>query len=184
MDTEPLQPEPLQSPLPQSPFDDIKRSAGRVALSPTPVVKVLSPVGIEYLFLTILLLVAAASLTATGLLFINGQGTFSSLSFPTAALLVTVPAFGLLFLRLKKLELRRPELRSDPSKRRSTQFVQIFTFVVALVTLIGFFFALFTHWAGDAPTMSVGKAILNALTLLVVSGGILAYYWHDEHKLR
>lgn len=181
MDSEPFQSQP---PIPPKPRPDVEQSAGRIALSPTPVVRVLSPMGVEYVFLVILLLSAAAAFSGSLMLMINGQMNLDALSFPAAALLVTVPAFALLFLRLKKMELRRPELRFDPSKRRSTQFVQIFMFVVTLLTLVGFFFAIFTKLAGNAPSMSIGKAILNTLSVLVVSGGILTYYWHDEHKLR
>jgi hypothetical protein len=29
---------------------------------------------------------------------------------------------------------------------------------------------------------SLGKIVLDILVLLIIFGGILAYYWHDEHK--
>jgi hypothetical protein len=32
---------------------------------------------------------------------------------------------------------------------------------------------------GGAP---LWKAVLNTLCILAVAGGILAYYWYDEHR--
>jgi len=150
---------------------------------PVPVVKVLSPYGVEYIFLTLTLFVAAGALMGVLLLLVNGKFGFDLLSFPTAVLAVTVPTFAGLFLHLKKLELRMPSLRLDASKRFSTQTTQIVSFAVSLFTLIGFVFAIFAKLGGQG-TVSIGKAALDALAVLVVSGGVLAYYWRDEHKNR
>ncbi len=159
----------MQSPLPEQP-----------GLRPTPVVKVLSPLGVEYIFLTITLLTGATSLITALLLLINGGAHFSALAFPTAALTVTVPVFALIFLDLKKQEMRRPELKLDPSKRRSTQFTQIVAFLVSLMAIIGFVFSIFGKMSGD--NVSIWKAFLDTIFVLAVAGGILAYYWNDEHK--
>jgi hypothetical protein len=162
--------------------------AGRLALDaatgiqPVPVVKVLSPVGVEYVFLTLTLLVGAGSLIGVLLALVNGGTSFQDLSFPVASLVVTVPLFALLFLHLKKLELQNPNLALDPSKRRSTQATQILSFLVSLFTFIGFIFSIFASMSGQVGT-SAGKAALDALCVLVVSGGILWYYWRDEHKV-
>ncbi len=152
-------------------------------LRPTPVVKVLSPVGVEYVFLTVTLLVAAAALIGVLLSLVNGKTDFAVLAFPTATLTVTVPLFAALFLHLKKLEMRNPALRLDASKRRSTQFTQIAAFIVSLATLIGFVSSVFAKLGGQ-HVLPIGKAFLNTLCILVVSGGILAYYWYDEHRNR
>lgn len=152
-------------------------------LRPTPVVKVLSPVGVEYVFLTVTLLIGAASLIGVLISLVNGKTDFGVLAFPTATLTVTVPLFAALFLHLKKLEAQNPALRLDASKRRSTQFTQIAAFVVSLLTLIGFVTSVFAKLGGQS-SLSVGKAFLNSLCILVVSGGILAYYWYDEHRNR
>lgn len=152
-------------------------------LNPVPVVRVLSPVGVEYVFLAITLFVGAAALVAALISLVNGQYSFSVLSFPTAALAVTVPLFALLFLHLKKMESRIPSLKLDPSKRRTTQAIQIVSFVVNLFTLIGFIFAVFAKLGGQS-TVSIGKAALDALSILVVAGGILTYYWFNEHRDR
>ena len=150
---------------------------------PVPVVRVLSPFGIEYVFMTICLFAGAIALIAALISLVNGKTDFSVLALPAAVLLVTVPVFGFFFLRLKKLELDRPELKLDPSKRRSTQATQIVAFLTVLFTLIGFIFDIFMKIGGQGgPT--VVKAGLDGLCLLVVAGGILYYYWRDEHKQR
>lgn len=171
-------------PLPPAPNPEpVAALPSQGDIRPVPVVKVLSPIGVEYVFLTITLFVGAGSLMAVLLMLFNGITEFSALAFPVAALLVTVPLFAFLFLRLKKLELRDPSLKLDPSKRRSTQFTQVVAFLISLFTVIGFIFTLFAKMGGDSHT-SVGKAFLDMLAVLLVSGGVLAYYWLDEHKTR
>lgn len=165
--------------LPEPPSQPAQQFAD--ALRPMPVVKVLSPVGVEYVFLTLTLLVGAGSLVGALLSLVNGHADFSALAFPVAALVVTLPIFALLFLRLKKLELRNPAIRFDASKRRSTQFMQIVSFVISLLTLISFVYAVFAKLGGQT-NLSIGKAALDALCVLVVTVGILSYYWYDEHR--
>lgn len=152
-------------------------------VQPVPVVRVLSPFGIEYVFMTICLFVGAIALIAALISLVNSKTDFSVLAFPAATLLVSVPVFGFFFLRLKKLELAHPGLQLDPSKRRSTQFTQIVAFLTMLFTGIGFIFDVLMKMGGQGGP-SVGKAALDALCLLAVAGGILYYYWRDEHKQR
>ena len=155
-----------------SPFDQ--------AVQSKPVVKVLSPFGVEYVFLALSLFLGAAGLLSALLIIVNGNAGFSALAFPAAMLLVTVPIFAFLFLRLKKLEMRMPHLRLDASKRRTTQLIQILAFIAVIVGLITFVYSVFARMAGQSGT-SVGKATLDLLCVLVVAGGILAYYWREEH---
>jgi len=160
-------------------------SARTDALAPQPVVKVLSPIGVEYVFLTVTLFVAAVALASALIVLVNGAAGFASLAFPAAALIVAVPVFAAIFLHLKKLELQDPQLKLDPSKRRSTQATQIISFVVCLFTLIGFFSAAFAAMGGGSEAgVTIGKAALDSLCVLVVAGGILFYYWRDEHKTK
>jgi divalent metal cation (Fe/Co/Zn/Cd) transporter len=146
-----------------------------------PVVQVLSPRGVEYVFLTINLFTAAAGLISVLLALVNGKADFNVLAFPVALLVVSVPLFALLFLRLKKAELRDPSLRADASKRRSTQFTQVVAYLVVFFSLIGLVTAGFAKASGDFKS-SFLKVCLDVLVLVVVAGGILAYYWWDEHK--
>jgi hypothetical protein len=153
-------------------------------LAPTPVIQVFSPNGVEYVFLTLTLFVGAISLISALIALVNGAAGFASLAFPAAALIVTLPIFAVIFLHLKKRELQDPRLKLDASKRRTTQATQIISFIVCLFTLIGFFAAAFASMGGDSGGFTIGKAALDALCVLVVAGGILFYYWRDEHKTK
>ena len=90
--------------------------------------------------------------------------------------------FAFFFLRLRRAELANPALRHEASKRRFSQLTQLVAFftcffnVVALVyTLVGI--------AGGTEVDSVGKLVGSTAIILAVAGGILAYYWADEHKM-
>lgn len=148
-----------------------------------PVVQVLSPRGVEYVFLIITLFTGAIMLGALLISLINGQSGFSVLSYPLAGLIISLPVFSWLFLRLKKAELNDPSLKLDASKRRSTQFTQIVAFLVSFFTLIGFIGLLFATMGGDYKE-SLWKTILDVLVVELIAGGILFYYWRDEHQRR
>lgn len=168
-------PEPVK--LVDVPQPDLKTTL------PMPVVRVLSPVGVEYVFLTITLFVGAIALTSALVALVNSKTDFSVLAFPAAVLLVTVPLFAVIFLHLKKLETNLPAMRLDASKRRSTQFSQIASFIACLVVTIGFVFDVFSKLGGQTGP-SIVKAALDTLCVLVVAGGILVYYWRDEHRIK
>ncbi len=165
-------PKPVERPSDTSTADSLR---------PMPVVKVLSPVGVEYVFLTITLLGGAIALAASLIALVNGKTDFSVLAFPVSSLLVTVPVFAVIFLHLKKMEVANPDLKLDPSKRRSTQFTQIVAFIACLSALVGFVFDIFSKIGGQIGP-SILKAGLDVLCVLVVAGGILFYYWREEHK--
>lgn len=150
-------------------------------VAPQPVIQVLSPRGVEYVFLTIALLTGGLSLIAILILLISGNTDFAALAFPTAALLIALPVFAGLFLRLKQAELKDPRLALDPSKRRSTQFTKIIAFATCFFTLISFVYAIFAR-AGGNYSGSFFKLFLDVLVILLVAGGILAYYWIDEYR--
>ena len=148
---------------------------------PVPVVKVLSVRGVEYLFMSIFLWLAAGSFTGLVLSLINGSTGFSSLAFPLSMLLVALPGFAVMFLRLKKAELDNPRLKLDPSKRRLTQITQVLAFLTCLINIITFIYLVLQKIGGEGE-LATGKAIVNMLVILAVAGGILAYYWFDEHR--
>jgi hypothetical protein len=148
---------------------------------PVPVVKVLSVRGVEYLFMSICLWLSAGSFTGLLLALLNGQAGFAALSFPLSLLLVTLPGFALLFLKLKKAELSNPALRLDASKRRLSQITQTLAFITCLANLVTFVYIVLQKIGGNGTT-SLGKTIINSLVILGVAGGILAYYWNDEHR--
>lgn len=167
-------PEPPESPSPASDF--------KATDQPMPVVKVLSVRGVEYLIMMLNLWVADSALLWIILALLNGGSGFSVLAVPVASMIVSVPLFALLFIRLKKAEVDNPTLRFDPSKRRTTQITQVFTFLVCLFNVIGLIYVILSK-VGGGSGMSIGKAFANTLTVLVVVGGIFVYYWFDEHKL-
>ncbi len=150
-------------------------------LTPQPVVQVLSPRGVEYVFLTIALITGAIGLISGLIELVNGKASFNALAFPAAVLLVAVPVFAWLFLRLKKAELANPSLALDASKRRSTQLIQILSFLTSFFTLISFVATIFAKMSGNYKGSMV-KVVLDVLVILVVAGGILAYYWRDERR--
>jgi hypothetical protein len=148
---------------------------------PVPVVQVLSVRGVEYTMMTLTLWIVAAALIWILLSKLNGITGFSLLIFPTSLLIVCVPVFSLLFLRLRKAEVKNPALRLDASKRRLSQFTQVIAFATCLFNLIGFVYLVLSKVSGEAAP-SIGKSLVNLLVVLVVAGGILAYYWFDEHR--
>ncbi|HET7528854.1 MAG TPA: hypothetical protein VFJ84_01335, partial [Candidatus Saccharimonadales bacterium] len=77
---------------------------------PMPVVRVLSVRGVEYGMMTIALWVAASTAAWVVLNLLNGSGGFDTVVVPVSSLVICVPVFGLLFLRLKKAELAEPRL--------------------------------------------------------------------------
>lgn len=150
-------------------------------MAPQPVVQVFSPHGIEYVFQTLSLLTGALGLLIVLLSLVNGETGFEVLGFPVAMLLVSLPLFAGLFLRLKNAELRNPALRLDASKRRTTQVVQIVTFLTCLFSMIALVAIIFAKIGGSYDG-SIFKAFVNVLIILLVAGGILTYYWREEHR--
>src|SRR3990167_6287167 len=182
---QPWQPQvPPPPPPPTSPVQDAELSdlTPRNDL-PVAVVQALSVRGVEYAMMTFSLWLVAGSVIWVLIALINGGTSFKMLVLPTAILIACVPVFGYLFLRLKREELAKPELRFDPSKRRLSQFTQIIAFSACLFNVIGFIYLVLQKAAGESgPT--IVKSFLTMLIVLIVAGGVLAYYWWDEHKLR
>ena len=46
-----------------------------------------------------------------------------------------------------------------------------------------FVYMVLQHFSADKPK-PISKAIVNLVVILAIAGGILAYYWLDEHRLR
>lgn len=150
---------------------------------PVPVVQVLSIRGVEYLMMTLALWFVAAALMWALLALVNGRTGFEILAFPISMMLVSSPLFAFFYIRLRKAELENPALRTEPSKRRLSQITQVITYLICLFNLIGFVYVIMTKIGGTGE-VSIGKAALNVSVVLAISGGILAYYWFDEHKGR
>lgn len=150
---------------------------------PVPVVRVLSVRGVEYAMMTIALWFSATGLAWVLLNLLNGSPNFGLLVVPISVLISSLPFFALLFIRLKRAELANPALRFEPSKRRLSQLTQVLAFIVCLINISVFVYSLMQK-ANGSTTTSIGKAIINLLVVLVIAGGILVYYWFDEHRAR
>ncbi len=149
---------------------------------PVPVVKVLSVRGVEYAMMSILLWFGAGSLIYLLVSLINGNSSFDGLAFPLSLLIVCLPGFAFFFLRLRKAELDNPSLRLEPSKRRYSQITQILAFLTCFFNIVTVVFSLLALVGGEDGD-SVGKILGSAVVILLIAGGILFYYWQDEHKL-
>jgi len=149
---------------------------------PVPVVKVLSVRGIEYAMMSLFLWAGAAALIWLLVSLVLGGNSFAMMAFPVSLLLVSLPGFAWLFLRLRKAELANPAMRLEASKRRYSQITQIVAFLACFSNIVTAVYVLMSKVGGEdgAP---VGKTLGSTAIVLVVAGGILAYYWRDEHKL-
>jgi hypothetical protein len=149
---------------------------------PVPVVRVLSVRGIEYAMMTIMLFFWSGSLIIILVSLIMGGADFAALAFPVALLIIGFPTFSFFYIRLRRAELRDPSLRLEASKRRFSQITQIVAFLTCFFNLVALVFILISAAAGN-PTTSIGKFFGATAVILLIAGGILAYYWIDEHKL-
>ena len=131
--------------------------------------------------MTIALFAVEFGLSSVLIVLLNGKTAFADLASPTAVLLISLPIFAFLFLRLKKIELRGERQRFDPSKRRSTQFIQIANFVVTFLASIAFLTGVF-YKLGGSYSGSITKLFLDFIVIFVIGVGVLLYYWRDEHK--
>lgn len=152
-----------------SPYSSPKKRAGRAGAR-----------GVEYIFLTIALLTAASSLMVVLInwidgSFLNGQSDFYTISFPASALIISLPVFALLLMDVRRAESRQAGLRSNPYKKWSALFVRIVAFTTCFFTLIGMVYGIFTHAGGESEG-SLSILFVNTAVILVVAGGILAYY--------
>jgi len=137
----------------------------------------------EYAMMSLSLWITAAAAVWVLLNLANGSRSFDFLVVPTSALIITVPIMAFFFIRLKKAEFRDPVLRADPSRRRWTQLTQFLAFLVTIVNLIVLVYEILVRYGTNkTASHSIGKTIMDAVIVLAVAGGILVYYWLDEHR--
>jgi hypothetical protein len=146
-----------------------------------PVVKVLSVRGVEYFMMTIALWVTASALAWILLNVINGSAGFDFIVVPTSALIICLPIFAFLFLRLKKAEMANPALKMESSKRRLSQWTQIVAFLAVIINCITFVYEILQKLGNDSK-ISLPKAFASLVVILVIAGGLLLYYWREEHN--
>lgn len=159
---------------------------------PISVVNNLSVRGFEYSIMFLSLLISASSTAVISQIFINDLfdkanglyeygGVNEMAAFMITLLLVAFPIFAFLFLRLKKAELADPSLLQDPSRRRWSQFTQLVTFLVSIGYIVSFIYVLITpSRTGSGP--DVLQQLLRTVSILVITGGVFAYYWYEDHR--
>ena len=147
--------------------------------------------GLEYVIMFLALGVTATSLgEVLHSLVDDSFGNTSSydglVSYATSALIVSLPIFVILFLRLKRAELADPSIRRDSSRRHAVQLTLIVAFLWGLFRLVTYIYSLLNGGSTsflDASGTSLPVAnLLHMLITVVIAGGIFSYYWADEHR--
>jgi len=183
----------LSLPAPVAPVTAVSNQlSGAPSNQPIAVVSNFTTRGLEYIIMFIALAVAAVSLglvlhsLVDTMMGVTNDFYEGVVSFSTAALVVGLPIFRLLFLRLKKAELGDSSLVSDPSRKRAVQLTLIVTFVVGIWKVISYIYSLLnagTSSVNDYGTNpSFSGNLIHTLITLAIAGGIFAYYWRDSHK--
>jgi hypothetical protein len=151
--------------------------------------------GLEYVILFIALAVSALSLgsilnSTVNNVYGGGDSVPQVASFATAALVVSLPIFALLFLRLKRAEARDPELLRNHFPKRSMTMLLIITFLIGIGNIIYFVYSIITNgtssdsynWLGSQSATDILGNFMHLLVTLVIAGSIFAYYWRELHR--
>jgi hypothetical protein len=172
---------------------------------PLAVTQVYSSYGIEYLIMLISLAVLAFSLAAMLNAIVDLSATKSGGSigsfldpYSEAALIVSLPIFAFLFLRLEAREESHFSFLADASRRRGIQIILVVSFLFFIGELIGYIGTLLNSGSesvgsyinplssdygyGAAAKVPWWSDLLHAIIGLVIAGGIFAYFWYKLHK--
>ncbi len=188
---------PAPPPPPAGPVVSPIAAGGQPA--PVAVVQNFTTTGLEYIIMFISLWVTATSIGFLAHEMVNNalandtSNTYSFAGFDqmsVAALIVSLPIFTILFLRLKKRENNDASIKNDPSRKKAVQLTLIVTFLTGLLNVIGYIYGLLTPaTSGTSDYIGIGAStqggiinLAHTLITLLIAGGIFAYYWHDEHK--
>ncbi len=154
--------------------------------APVTVVATRSTQGLEYLIMFISLWVAATSLafllhgTVDGLF--NNTGSLEEvLPLASTAILVTLPIFSLMFLRLKRSEQKNPNERNDPSRKNAIHLTLIVTFLLGLYNVITYLYGFMGGHQDYETHVSPIADLLHTVITLGITGSIFTYYWRDQH---
>ena len=160
--------------------------------APIAVVSNFTTRGLEYIIMFIALGVTAISLGLVLHSLVDGlMGSTDSLyegvvSYATSALVVGLPVFAILFLRLKKAELADSSLYHDPSRKHAVQLTLVITFIIGIGKVISYVYSLLNAGNGSVSAYgtnpNVGGNLVHTLITLGIAGGIFTYYWYDSHR--
>jgi hypothetical protein len=186
----------IKVPKPEHPATALNSmSASAASSEPISVVQNLSTRGFEYSIMFVSLLVSAFSLGLILHQFVNGVFTEpitteyaysgsegGEYAFPATLLLVTLPIFVYMFLRLKRAELDDPALRKDPSRKRMSHFTQFLAFAFGVGYIVYFLYTLLSGSTDSNGAGSVAESFFHMLITLGIAGTIFGYFWNDEHR--
>ncbi len=168
-------------------------AAAAPTAAPVAVVQTYTTKGLEYIIMFISLWVTASSIAfllhnIVNMAFGNADIYGDTAPIATASLIVALPIFSILFVRLKKAEKENPEIMNDPSRKRAVQLTLVITFIVGIWNIIWYLYS-FLNGGSPVDTYSSSETSLNPVgdlihTLISVSiaGSIFAYYWREEHR--
>lgn len=160
---------------------------------PVAVVQTFTTRGLEYVIMFISLWVTATSIAfllhnIVNTLFGNVNDYLDTAPIATASLIVALPIFSVLFIRLKKAEKENPEIMNDPSRKRAVQLTLVVTFIVGLWNIIWYLYsflnagnALNDYFGSETSLNPVGD-LVHTLISVGIAGSIFAYYWREEHR--
>lgn len=165
-----------------------------VKQAPVAVVQSLSTRGFEYIIMFISLWFTASALGWILHNLVDGlfgeSGYYESLvSFSASALIVALPVFSIMFLRLKKAEQSDPLLTHDPSRRKAIQLTLVVTFLIGMLKIMGYIFSLLNGesngvFFNNSQATNPLASLVHTLITLFISGSIFAYWWRDQHKTK
>ncbi len=177
----------LMPPPPPGHGDD--NSLSRHNDGPIAVVQQRTTRGLEYTIMFLAMGVTAISLGAllhhiVDNSFNAGSSDSTFASYAAAALIVSLPIFALLFLRLRRAEMSETALRDDPSRRHAVQITLVVAFLWGLFRLVTYIYSLLSGADSSGYSSNVSAPTGNLLHMLItvcIAGLIFTYYWVDEH---
>lgn len=184
--------DPLIVPKPPSPAGasspGLSSNVAVTNQTPVPVVQNLTTRGIEYKIMFFALWISAIAFG--GLLhdFIDSFSDSSSYPhigglFGITALVVCLPIFAYLFIRLKTAEFNDNSLRRDQSRKSAIQGTLIFSFLIGVGNLIGMVYLLLSSGdSGVGSDVNIGSLIAHTFITILICGSIFGYYWKDIHR--
>ena len=163
------------------------------ASPPVAVVQTFTTRGLEYVIMFISLWVTATSIAfllhnIVNTAFGNVDDYLDTAPIATASLIVALPIFTVLFIRLKKAEKENPEIMNDPSRKRAVQLTLVVTFIVGLWNIIWYLYSFLNAgnavdtYAGSATSLNPVGDLIHTLISVGIAGSIFAYYWREEHR--
>lgn len=188
---------------PQNTKPEIPAVSNGQQVQPTPIIKYLSTHATEYFLMLLSMALSAFSLGAilhsavdqlTGA---DSSYYTEAFSIAGASLMVALPIFAILFLRLKLAERKNPVKARDFSRHRLVQLTLVLTFVIGISKLTSYFYSLlnssesydsfsifdlFGFFTGSSGTDSAMGNFLHMCVTVGIAGGIFVYYWIDHHR--